>query len=603
MRQSVASSQSGTLDSTNKGLAKSAPQQLLVALGVGSLVCYALITWLSHRFYLSDQIESLHGRPILLVLGLFGASFLIYVFAIRLILNQEPLRHGLRVIIGFAILFRLVVFFSTPIQEVDIYRYLWDGEVCSQGVSPFRFSPTTVINAMEVETGNRDLDFLASHARNNRSLDELLHKIHFRDLPTVYPPTSQAVFALAAMMTPDAASVETRVKVMKCWLIAFDLATLWLVIQLLSICRANPMLSIVYGWCPLLIKEISNSGHLDSIATFLTTLAVFGLVVAVYSPTDKPDSRAWIHQGLLLTSLGLALSVGAKIFPVVLVPLFAWVVQKRKGWIHVVLSASVFIVVLLLLSWPMVIKQQETYDAAGVVVTSAINESEPSEGLAAFVKYWEMNDLLFMVVVENLKPEEQFPSNAGIWFSFAPQSWRKSVANATESWGIPNNEGPFLVTRLLTTILFVILAFYFAARAGQSSSPQRIIEYVFLTLATFWFLSPTQNPWYWTWTLPFLPFVRQRAWFLVSGFAFAYYLRFWIDYHFSQQTLLTLGHRDYVGTEFFDFFVPWIEFGPILLWIWGSAMIKFLKSCGSDQNLRKIDGSEASSERNECSEP
>ena len=49
---------------------------------------------------------------------------------------------------------------------------------------------------------------------------------------------------------------------------------------------------------------------------------------------------------------------------------------------------------------------------------------------------------------------------------------------------------------------------------------------------------------------------------LVSGAAFLYYLRFWFDYHFADETVLGTPYK---GTLFFDFFVPWIEFGPPLV--------------------------------------
>ncbi|MFM9961618.1 MAG: hypothetical protein ACKV2Q_10370 [Planctomycetaceae bacterium] len=52
------------------------------------------------------------------------------------------------------------------------------------------------------------------------------------------------------------------------------------------------------------------------------------------------------------------------------------------------------------------------------------------------------------------------------------------------------------------------------------------MEATFLIIAWYWLLLPTQNPWYLTWCLPFLPFARGRAWFALSVLAFVYYLRF-----------------------------------------------------------------------------
>jgi hypothetical protein len=86
----------------------------------------------------------------------------------------------------------------------------------------------------------------------------------------------------------------------------------------------------------------------------------------------------------------------------------------------------------------------------------------------------------------------------------------------------------------------------------------------FLTIAWFWLLLPTLNPWYWTWAMPLLPFARSRAWLALSGLVFVYYLRFWLTYHFAETPVL--GTR-YPGPWFFDYIVTWLEFGPWFLWL------------------------------------
>ena len=86
----------------------------------------------------------------------------------------------------------------------------------------------------------------------------------------------------------------------------------------------------------------------------------------------------------------------------------------------------------------------------------------------------------------------------------------------------------------------------------------------FLTLAWFWLLCPTQNPWYWTWALPLLPFARSRVWMAVSGFVLLYYLRFWLTYDWADTSVLGTG---YMGSAFFDFVVTWLEFAPWFAWL------------------------------------
>ncbi len=132
----------------------------------------------------------------------------------------------------------------------------------------------------------------------------------------------------------------------------------------------------------------------------------------------------------------------------------------------------------------------------------------------------------------------------------------QSVCNAEAT------EASFLLARFVTLAIFVSLAFVLARRAAASNDPSVWLESAFLTLAWFWMLSPTQNPWYWSWALPLLPFARASAWRLVSGVCLLYYLRFGLSYHWPQQSVLG---TPYNGPQFFDLVVTWVEHAPWLL--------------------------------------
>lgn len=54
----------------------------------------------------------------------------------------------------------------------------------------------------------------------------------------------------------------------------FDLGVMYLLICLLKTTGHHPGWVIAYGWCPLVIKECANSGHLDSIAIFLAVVSL-----------------------------------------------------------------------------------------------------------------------------------------------------------------------------------------------------------------------------------------------------------------------------------------------------------------------------------------
>jgi hypothetical protein len=204
-------------------------------------------------------------------------------------------------------------------------------------------------------------------------------------------------------------------------------------------------------------------------------------------------------------------------------------------------------------------------DSLNEPASPPVPTDDPSLGVSTFLRRFEMNDLIFLVVVENLKPTADLPPGRTAWFSFVPESVRQSLVTAVSPrFGVAEAEAPFLLTRTLTGIAFLALACWFAWRAARESDIASVCEAGFLTLAWFWLLCPTQNPWYWTWALPLLPFARSRAWLAVSGLVLLYYLRFWFSYHWADTSVLFTG---YVGHAFFDFVVTWVEFGPWFAWL------------------------------------
>ncbi len=536
----------------------------LAILAVLSTCLYGTVALLSSRF---DHHSSLAQRPIVPVLLLFAAAFAGYLYAVRIAIRARQDGKLISLIVLSAAVFRLVLLPSVPIQEIDIYRYLWDGAVSTAGVSPFRFSPQQVLASVD-DPASRDLQKIAKLLADEPTLGEILNRVHHSELPTVYPPVSQLVFAAARLTTPAGASVHAQIVVMKIWLVACDLATLFLVIGLLRRCDRPVGLSVVYAWCPLVLKEIANTGHLDAIAVCLTTLAVY-LAVGVLA--NKASTRGWQVVHATLVSVVLALAVGAKLYPVVLAPMMLFTLVRRLGWTHSVLPAAVFAVLTPLTIWPFIPGTQQPAsvpaEQAGAVALPPPGahspQADPSRGVTTFLRRWEMNDFIFLLLVENLKPAAHVAANRVPWFSVAPEPMRVSIVDwVHQHLQIDREEVPFRTARVITAMAFIAIALKLGGRAASTVDLPSWLEAAFLTLAWFWLLCPTQNPWYWLWSLPLLPFARNRVWLAVSGLVFLYYLRFWFAYHWPG---MPVWPTPYEGATFFDLVVTWIEFAPWLL--------------------------------------
>jgi hypothetical protein len=549
-------------------------------LWLAGLGCVSWLAYLAIAFSAQSLHEAGSGRQSLLgLLALFGCAFACYIAAIRLALRAPQTRPLLILIVIAGILCRVTLLFSNSIEEIDLYRYLWDGAVVTQGVSPFRYAPQQVLAATDDGTLPPDLERLVRLRDESPEMTVILKRVHFGELPTIYPPVSQAAFAVCAWLTPRNASLPARMVLMKAWFVAFDLATLLLVIRLLALAGQPPGMALIYAWCPLLIKEIANSGHLDALAFFLAAAAAYLAAQVLYFPARLRSPR-WTA---VFAATLLALAAGAKLYPVILVPLFAGTLIRRRGWRFAFMPALAFGLVAAILArpmWPAADRDgsqpEHQFDAAQVALLPdnappappqevATDARDPSQSLRAFLTEWEMNDFLFLIVIENLQPTAALAPGQTAWFSIVPESWRAKLNSfAASSLAVEEARAPFLLARALTFAVFAAIAIWVAWCAATAGTVGEWFNAAFLTVAWFWLLLPTQNPWYWTWTLPFLPFARSRVWLAMSGLAFVYYVRFWLLYQFPTTPL---AGTSFAGPMFFDYVVVWLEYAPWFAWL------------------------------------
>lgn len=529
-------------------------------MGVVQLLLWIAVAVAAERF---DPGSNFGRRPFLLVTGLLAANFLLYLASLTLVWrapnSSRAVRRQWRMVFLFAVLFRLALWWSQPIQELDLYRYLWDGRVLAAGINPYRYSPAQVEAARENASANEELQHLNQLLHRSPEVSHIFSLIDHRSVPTIYPPLSEAVFAATALITPERAPVRVQVGVFKGVLLLFDLATVALVMGLLRNLGQSPARALAYAWCPLVLKEFANTGHLDAIAVCLTA-AVFWLLTLprrenIFAATAnrlplRPESRYWLATVLW------GCAVLAKLYPVVLAPVLLAFWWRRVRW-HTSGLLAVFAVVLLTgyMALPPVSKVAKTESVATAGHSSFA-------GLGEFLRRWEMNDLLFSIVYENARLHEPEHFGQQPWYSVLPNTTREHLnaalarAAAISGLKIPANRLAFLFTQALAAGTLFALACALALRRWPDDPRAELLRRAFLCLAWLWFLSATQNPWYWTWALPLVVFA-SRPWLLVSGFALIYYVRFWFIYEFPQ-TNLPGGLN---GQRFFDEVVVWVEHG------------------------------------------
>ncbi len=240
-------------------------QALLIALGL-SLVAY---TGLVSLYF---QSNTLNNGSVPYTLGWYGLAFGAYLGALVWVERQNNI--SLKAIFITAILFRLLLLLTEPTLSDDIYRYIWDGYVANNGVSPYAHA----IDAPE-------LDYLANPQRA---------QANHTWMASPYLPAAQILFASLTWFFP------LQPFYFQAAMVIFDLLTGLLILRLLILAHLPAYRTIIYLWNPLVIVEVAHSAHVDAWMIFLMMLALWLTFTPRY-PKISPWLAPLILAGATLT--------------------------------------------------------------------------------------------------------------------------------------------------------------------------------------------------------------------------------------------------------------------------------------------------------------
>ena len=183
------------------------------------------------------------------------------------------------------LLLRLTLIASIPILSDDYIRFLWDGYLTSEGINPFNFKPS-------------ELQFLA---QKNDFANSLFVNLTSKNSYSTYTPVNQWIFYIAA----STHSILGGIICLRIILVGFEIATYFILKQILQRYQINEKKLIFYWLNPLVIFELT--GNLNTEGIF-----IFFLISALLSLIKMQDFKG----GLLLS-----LSFCSKIFSVIVLPL------------------------------------------------------------------------------------------------------------------------------------------------------------------------------------------------------------------------------------------------------------------------------------------
>lgn len=264
---------------------------------------------------------------------------------------------SVRFILLIGVIIRLMMVTSTPVYEDDFYRYFWDGAVTAEGLNPYAYAPIDVLPSPFQDGENADGEPPQQRALSSLENLPYLDRVAYPTIRTIYPPVTQAFFALSHAIAP------ANLTVWRLLLVLVDCLSVGLLLKLLRVLKKPRPWVAVYWLNPLILTETVNAGHMDVLLLPFLLAAVLAAIPGRY------------------TSAGLALAgaVGVKLWPLILAPIiFRPLLKKPKK--------------LILQSLPFVL-------ATGVLIAPQLwTRFDNDAGLVAYAQSWHVNAFAFSLI-------------------------------------------------------------------------------------------------------------------------------------------------------------------------------------------------------------
>ncbi len=246
----------------------------------------ATLLWLVSIVYCC--IIPQQNNILLLLAGLIPAT-LCYLY-----LSLRGKVGSFKIIIGAAILARLLAVWYFPNLSDDIYRFIWDGRLWHLGIHPFSILPSEVV-------GTHD-------TLSQQLYDDLNSPSYY----TIYPPIPQFIFWFSTFFSSIGVSAHFMQIIHAC----FDIGTLYFGYKLLKSMGLKQQNLYLYALHPLIIIELITNLHHEGVVIFFLVSMLYAL----------KKEKTWF------AGLALAGAIASKILPALFFPLIFFYLKGKKRW-------------------------------------------------------------------------------------------------------------------------------------------------------------------------------------------------------------------------------------------------------------------------------
>ena len=251
----------------------------------------AIAIWLAGLSYLACCVDQLHFTRILIA---FAAAFTGYA----LLVSKSGYKINWIPLIGLAVAGRLIFFPWLPRLSDDIYRFIWDGLLLSEGISPLSSTPESLMSAGAV---------------SGTAFEALFPLLNSKEYFTVYPPIIQWFNYGTFLLSGDN------------WLAFAGIQRTFFILADLLAARMLWLLSpdgaqkkwLVSLWLlnPLLITECTGNLHAEGLLVSMLLTAVYFLQL----------------KRVISSALAMGGAILVKLHPLLTIPLLVFRLGLRKS--------------------------------------------------------------------------------------------------------------------------------------------------------------------------------------------------------------------------------------------------------------------------------
>ncbi|MFP2997480.1 mannosyltransferase [Spongiivirga sp. MCCC 1A20706] len=252
-------------------------------------ILYALLSVLFYVVFAYD----LERHELVKLCGLYAGLFLFFYKII------QTSKADFKLLLGFAILLRLVFLIATPNLSQDFYRFIWDGRMIVAGYNPYLYLPKDLI-----ATGSAPI-------AQAQELFNGMGSLSARNY-TNYPPINQFCFTIAGLFASK--SIVGATIVLRLLIILADVGTIIIGKRLLEKLNLSTDHIFWFGLNPFIIIELTGNLHFEGVMIFFLLLGLYLLYQGKWG---------W-------SAIVIAASISVKLIPLLLLPIFFQFFTKHK---------------------------------------------------------------------------------------------------------------------------------------------------------------------------------------------------------------------------------------------------------------------------------